>query len=286
MQALSPISVQAWFEDQVRISPEAVAVVFDEKEMTYAQLNVRANQLARRLDKLGVGPDKLVAVCLERSFDLIVILLGILKAGGAYLPIDPALPKERQALMLDDAQPLVLITERLLQPELPPVNATLFVIDAERASLETESGKDVPGRVTGKNLAYVMYTSGSTGTPKGVEIAHEALVNFLGSMQERPGLTARDILVAVTTFSFDIAGLEIFLPLVTGARLIFLSHAVDVAHAARREMAGQPAAQNVVRRRGAAQGTRHAVAGQGRRTLEHVRPDGDDDLVLRRAHHG
>jgi surfactin family lipopeptide synthetase A len=223
MDVLPYISVPAWFEDQVRTTPEITAVVFDEKGLTYGELNRHANQLARRLEKLGVGPDKIVAVCLERSFDLIVSLLAILKAGGAYLPVDPALPRERQALMLDDAQPTVLITEQLLQAELPPVTAPVFIFDLERASLENENGEDVPGRVTGKNLAYVIYTSGSTGVPKGVEIAHEALVNFLVSMKERPGLTARDVVVAVTTFSFDIAGLEIFLPLVTGARLIFLS---------------------------------------------------------------
>jgi amino acid adenylation domain-containing protein len=223
MDALPYISVSEWFEGHARATPEAVAVVFDEKGLTYGELNRQANQLARRLEKLGVGPDKVVAVCLERSFDLIVALLAILKAGGAYLPVDPALPRERQALMLDDAQPTVLITEQLLQAELPPVVMPVFVFDLERASLESESGEDVPGRVTGKNLAYVIYTSGSTGVPKGVEIPHEALVNFLVSMQERPGLTARDVLVAVTTFSFDIAGLEIFLPLVTGARLVLLS---------------------------------------------------------------
>jgi len=223
MDALTYISVQTWFEDQVRASPEAIAVVFDEKNLTYAQLNLRANRLARRLEKLGVGPDKVAAVCLERSFDLIITLLAILKAGGAYLPIDPVLPRERQALMLEDAQPVLLITEQLLQPELPQVNVPFFVIELERAGLERESGADMPGRVTGQNLAYVIYTSGSTGVPKGVEIPHEALVNFLASMQERPGLNAQDVLVAVTTFSFDIAGLEIFLPLVTGAKLIFLS---------------------------------------------------------------
>jgi len=223
MGVLSYISVPEWFEFQVRATPDATAVVFDEKGLTYSQLNRRANQFARRLEKLGIGPDKVAAVCLERSFDLIVALLAVMKAGGAYLPVDPALPPERQALMLDDAQPTVLITETLLQPELPAVKAPTLVIDQERASLETESGDDAPGRVTGKNLAYVMYTSGSTGVPKGVEIPHDALVNFLASMQERPGLNAQDVLVAVTTFSFDIAGLEIFLPLVTGAKVIFLS---------------------------------------------------------------
>jgi amino acid adenylation domain-containing protein len=223
MNTLSYISVQDWFENQVRATPDSVAVVFDEKELTYAQLNLQANRLAHRLVNLGVGPDVVVAVCMERSFDLIVALLGILKAGGAYLPVDPALPRERQALMLEDAQPIVLITELVLQPELPVVKVPLFVFDQECAGLSSESSENLGTRITGKNLAYVMYTSGSTGMPKGVEIPHEALVNFLASMQERPGLSAQDVLVAVTTFSFDIAGLEIFLPLVTGARLIFLS---------------------------------------------------------------
>jgi amino acid adenylation domain-containing protein len=213
------------FEEQVRVTPDATAVVFDGKSLTYEQLNRRANQLARRLEKLGVGPDEVVAVCLERSFDLIVSLLAILKSGGAYLPVDPALPSERQALMLDDAHPAVLITQQSLQAKLPSVTAPVFVLDAERAGLESESGENVRGSVTEKNLAYVIYTSGSTGVPKGVEIPHQALTNFLLSMQKRPGLTAQDVLVAVTTFSFDIAGLEIFLPLLTGAKLIFLSRA-------------------------------------------------------------
>jgi amino acid adenylation domain-containing protein len=223
MDVFPYISVQDWFEARVRTTPDAIAVVCDEKPLTYAELNLRANQLARRLEKMGVGPDQLAAVCLERSFDLIIALLAVLKAGGAYLPVDPALPAERQALMLDDAKPVVLITESLLKSELPAVNAPLIVLDQERAALENESAEDVSRRVTGKNLAYVIYTSGSTGMPKGVEIPHAALVNFLVSMKEKPGLTADDVLVAVTTFSFDIAGLEIFLPLVIGAKLIFLS---------------------------------------------------------------
>lgn len=216
-------SVQEWFEKQVRLTPKAIAVVFNEKNLTYDQLNRQANQLARRLEKMGVGPDKLVAICLERSLDLLVGLLAILKAGGAYLPVDPALPGDRQALMLDDAKPTVLLTQQSLQTELPSTSAPLFIYDAERASLAGESDADAPHRVDGKNLAYVMYTSGSTGVPKGVEIPHEALVNFLISMQEKPGLTADDIIIAITTLSFDIAGLEIYLPLVTGARIVLLS---------------------------------------------------------------
>jgi amino acid adenylation domain-containing protein len=223
MNALPYTSVPEWFEAQVSKTPDVVAVVFDDKTLTYAQLNEQANRLARRLEKLGVGPDTLAAVCLERSFDLIIALLAIMKTGGAYLPVDPALPAERQALMLGDAKPIVLITEKILRAELPPLSGTVFVVDQERASLENESGEKSPVKISGPDLAYVIYTSGSTGVPKGVEIPHEALVNFLVSMQERPGLTSQDVLVAVTTFSFDIAGLEIFLPLVTGARLIFLN---------------------------------------------------------------
>ena len=217
------ISVQAWFEAQVRATPDATAVVCDEERLTYDNLNRQANRLAHHLKKFEVAPDQAVAICLERSFDLIVALLATLKAGCAYLPIDPALPPERQKLMLDDAQPVVLITEESLRSELPAVRARMIVLDKERAILRSENEENPQSNVTGKNLAYVIYTSGSTGVPKGVEIPHTALVNFLVSMKERPGLTADDVLVAVTTFSFDIAGLEIFLPLVTGAKLIFLS---------------------------------------------------------------
>ena len=219
------ISVAEWFEHQARTIPDSVAVVVDEggdRQVTYAGLNARANQLARRLEKLGVGPDTVVAVCLTRSLDLIVGLLAIMKAGGAYLPIDRDLPRERQAFMLEDAQPIALLTHRELVSHLPPTGLPTFIFDEERTGLATESGADLPGRLTADNLAYVMYTSGSTGRPKGVEIPQRALVNFLASMQRQPGITAQDVLVAITTVSFDIAGLEIFLPLVTGAKLIFL----------------------------------------------------------------
>jgi amino acid adenylation domain-containing protein len=216
-------SLPEWFEHQVRATPNAVAVVFDETETTYDELNRRANRLARCLEKLGVGPDKVVAICLARSLDLIVSLLAIMKADGAYLPIDRDLPPERQAFMLSDAQPTVLLTQQSLLTGLPATDIPTFVLDEQEGSIAAEGDADVASPLTADHLAYVIYTSGSTGTPKGVEIPHRALVNFLASMQQQPGLTAEDVLVAITTVSFDIAGLEIFLPLVTGARLIFLN---------------------------------------------------------------
>ncbi len=216
-------AIHSWFERQARLTPDATAVVCGNLSLTYAELNRQANRLARALEKRDVGPGKIVAIYLDRSPAMIVGLLGILKTGAAYLPVDPTMPRDRQALMLDDAAPAVLLTETTLRDQLPKTQASIFVIDAESAALAAESGADAPVAVAPDDLAYLMYTSGSTGVPKGVEIPHGALVNFLASMQERPGLTAGDTLVAVTTLSFDIAGLEIFLPLVTGARLILLS---------------------------------------------------------------
>jgi amino acid adenylation domain-containing protein len=226
MNAAAPLpfaSLPPWFEHQVKASPDAVAVIFDERAITYAELNRRANKLARVLRGLGIGPDKVAAFCLARTPELIVALLAIMKAGGAYLPIDRDLPPERQAFMLRDARPTVLLTEQALRGALSESDAPVFVIDAEQTRIAAESDADLESAITPENLAYVMYTSGSTGTPKGVEIPHRALVNFLASMQQRPGLTAQDVLIAITTVSFDIAGLEIFLPLVTGARLVLLN---------------------------------------------------------------
>jgi amino acid adenylation domain-containing protein len=209
-------------EDQAARTPDAVAVVFDDQKLTYRELNAKANQLARHLQKLGVGPDMLVGLCAERSPELIIGLLGVLKAGGAYVPLDPRYPKDRIAFVLKDAASTVLLTQSHLVGTMPPCAQTIQ-LDADWPKIAAESDAKVESKVSGKNLAYVIYTSGSTGLPKGVEIPHEAFLNFLVSMQKQPGLTAKDVLVAVTTISFDIAGLEIFLPLVTGARLVLLS---------------------------------------------------------------
>jgi amino acid adenylation domain-containing protein len=202
---------------QAERTPDAIAVEGDDpaQALTYRALADRSAKLARHLRALGVGPDVLVAVHLERSPALLVALLGVLRAGGAYLPLDPAYPKERLGYMLADAGVSVILTESAIAKTLPPHAATLVFLDEE-----WDREAPLPERTDPESLAYVIYTSGSTGKPKGVEIPHRAVVNFLCSMAREPGLGAADRLLAVTTLSFDIAGLELFLPLVVGATVI------------------------------------------------------------------
>jgi amino acid adenylation domain-containing protein len=214
------------FEAQVERTPDAVAVVFDDRQLTYRELNVRANQLAHHLRKLEIGPDTLVGIFLERSLEMVVALLGVLKAGGAYVPLDPTYPSDRLAFMMEDARLSVLLTQPELMENLPPHNARLVCLTEEWTELARESGKNLVGSATATNLAYVIYTSGSTGKPKGVQIEHAALINFLESMRQRPGITSQDTLLAVTTLSFDIAGLELYLPLTVGARVVIVRREV------------------------------------------------------------
>jgi amino acid adenylation domain-containing protein len=214
--------VHELFEEQVERSPDAVAVMFEDQPLTYRQLNSRANQLAHHLQTLGVGPEVMVSICLERSLDMVVSVLGILKAGGAYVPLDPSYPKERLALMLEDTGINVLLTQQRLVEPLPEHNVSIVRIDTEWEIIAQESEVGLTGSVQPENLAYMIYTSGSTGKPKGVQVPHGAVVNFLNSMRRRPGLTERDILVAVTRLSFDIAGLELLLPLIVGGRVVLV----------------------------------------------------------------
>ncbi len=219
-------SIHALFEEQVERSPTAVAVVFEGKQLTYRELNIKANQLASALRNLGVGPDVLVGICVERSLDMVVGLLGVLKAGGAYLPLDPAFPKDRLAFTLHDSQAAVLLTQQSLLPLLA-TTAHVLCLDSDSADsvLQATNNLDYHGSLD--NLANVIYTSGSTGLPKGVQIPHRAVVNLLRSMQRQQRLTERDVLLAVTTLAFDIAGLELFLPLIVGARVVLAGR--DVA---------------------------------------------------------
>jgi amino acid adenylation domain-containing protein/non-ribosomal peptide synthase protein (TIGR01720 family) len=205
------------FEAAAARSPDAVALAFRGESLTYAGLDGRAALLARRLSALGVGPESRVAVCLERGPEMVAALLGVLKAGGAYVPVDPAYPAERVAYVLEDAGVAAVVTEAALAAKLPTGGAAVVLVDGEAPLPHDDAVLVCPA--TAENAAYVIYTSGSTGRPKGVVVPHRAVVNFLDSMRARPGLTAGDTLLAVTTLSFDIAGLELFLPLTTGARV-------------------------------------------------------------------
>ncbi|MGK5533235.1 amino acid adenylation domain-containing protein [Streptomyces sp. URMC 129] len=222
-----PLLAHRRFEEQAARTPDAGALTCAGTTLTYAELDARANRLAHRLRRLGVGPDTLVGICLDRSPEMVVALLAVLKAGGAYVPIDPGFPPDRIAFMLDDSGLPVLLTQRDVLTGLPPVKAEALCLDEIRAALDAEPAVPPDAPVDAGDLAYVIYTSGSTGRPKGVQIPHRALGNFLHAMKERPGIDAGDSLLAVTTFSFDIAMLELLLPLVEGARVILADR--DVA---------------------------------------------------------
>jgi amino acid adenylation domain-containing protein len=210
-------------EAQAKRTPDAIAVVMGKEQISYRALDKKANQLANYLQQRGVGPETLVGVFLERSIDMVIVLLGVLKAGGAYIPLDPAYPSERIAFILEDAGAKVLLTQQDLVSVLPSGSAVVITMDAMQGRTAKEGKKSPIAKLTPQNLAYVLYTSGSTGKPKGVQITHANLVNFLFSMRAEPGLAPEDTLLAVTTLSFDIAGLEIYLPLVTGAKIILAS---------------------------------------------------------------
>ena len=232
-------TLHGWIEQRVRQSPGAPAVEFEAERLTYAELDQRANRLARHLRRLGVGPEILVGLAMERSIDMLAGLLAVLKAGGAYVPIDPEYPKERLAHMLDDSQVPVLLTQERLIERLPEHGARVLAVDRDAAAIAAESDEPLAASSTPGNIAYVIYTSGSTGKPKGVQIPHAAVVNFLNSMSKKPGLTSADTLLAVTTLSFDIAGLELYLPLVVGARLLLVSRETTQAGEKLREIREQ-----------------------------------------------
>ncbi|MCK9815709.1 amino acid adenylation domain-containing protein [Pseudomonas sp. MAFF 302046] len=212
-------SIHGLFEAQVQRSPDAVALVSEGEALTYRQLNARANQLARHLGEQGVGPDARVAICVERSLEMVIGLLAILKAGGGYVPIDPSYPAERIAYMLDDSAPVAVLLHGATRHLLGAVAAPL--IDLDQPVWDAQPSSDLPvAGLSPQHLAYVIYTSGSTGQPKGVMNEHRALVNRLLWMQQAYGLTAADAVLQKTPFSFDVSVWEFFWPLMTGARLV------------------------------------------------------------------
>jgi amino acid adenylation domain-containing protein len=213
------------FADRAKKTPDAVAVVFEGERLTYGELEARANRLARHLGELDVGRETLVGICVERSAEMLVGLLGILKTGAAYVPIDPTYPAARQEFMLTSSQAPVVVTQESLLERLPPHECVTVCLDRDWPAIQKLSPDPLDVPLDAEELAYVIYTSGSTGTPKGVEIPHRALVNFMTTMSEQPGLDAEDVLLAVTTLSFDIAGLELWLPLVVGARVVIAATA-------------------------------------------------------------
>ena len=217
---LARACVHHLFESQVERTPGAVALLSEDGRLTYRELNESANQLARHLRALGVGPDVLVAICMERSFDLIVGLLAILKAGGAYVPLDPACPKERLAVMLADARPAIALAHGRTVDNLPLSDARLVCLDYERERIQENSKDNLDAAVSDQNLAYVIYTSGSTGSPKGVMIEHRSVANYINFAASEFALKPGDRVLQFASISFDTSAEEIYPCLTRGATLV------------------------------------------------------------------
>ncbi len=235
-RAVPAATLPELFAAQAGATPDAVAVVFEDRALSYAALDAHANRLAHQLRGLGVGPESVVGLLVDRSLEMVIGLLGILKAGGAYLPLDPAYPVERLAFMLEDASCGVLVSQQGVLDRLPGLwrggagggsdggrhdgGRHLVRLDADWGAIALQPAQPPALTLEPAHPAYVIYTSGSTGTPKGVVVEHGALTNFLLSMRERFGLSASDRLLAVTTIGFDIAALELYLPLLCGAAVV------------------------------------------------------------------
>jgi amino acid adenylation domain-containing protein len=222
-RALPATCVHEMFEAQADRTPDAIAVCGEGRALSYRELELCSNRLAHRLIAAGVGTETTVAICLERSPELLIALLAVLKAGGAYVPLDASYPMDRLVHMLSDADPQLLLTQASLISRLPPVTGKTLLLQPDM--FEAGCGDRPKTRGELDSVAYLIYTSGSTGRPKGVEVLHRNVANLLGAMRDLPGLTAADTLLSVTTLSFDIAVLELFLPLVVGARLVLASRA-------------------------------------------------------------
>jgi amino acid adenylation domain-containing protein len=215
------------FEEQVKRTPDAVAVVYEQQTLTYAELNGRANQLARYLKDKGVGPDKLVGICVERSLEMVVSLLGILKAGGAYVPLDPSYPIERLTYMLNDAAPRVLLTQDRLRERLADTVAVVIALDNEWSEIAEQSTTNVDlreSRLNSHNLAYVIYTSGSTGQPKGVMVEHRNVIRLFAATAQSFNFNDRDVWTLFHSVAFDFSVWELWGALLYGGRVVVVPH--------------------------------------------------------------
>ncbi|HET7234051.1 MAG TPA: amino acid adenylation domain-containing protein, partial [Longimicrobium sp.] len=215
-------TVHDLFAEQAARTPDAVALVFQDEAVTYAELNARANRLARRLARLGVGVEQRVAVCLERGPELVVALLAVLKAGGAYVPLDPEYPAERLSLMLADAGVRVIVTQESIRPALPPAAARVLSVDAERQAIAREPAAEVESGAGAGGLAYVIYTSGSTGTPKGVAVEHRGVVRLVRGANYAT-LNEHAVLLQAAPVSFDASTLEIWGALLNGGQSVMMA---------------------------------------------------------------
>lgn len=212
--------VHTLFEAQAARTPDAVAVEFMARQLTYRELNARANRLAHHLRGLGVGPDVRVAVAMEKSFELVVALLGILKAGGAYVPLEPDFPPQRLAFMLEDTQAIVLLTQRHLLGSMPPLRCRALCLDADWSSIGTPPETNPACTASATNLAYVAYTSGSTGQPKGVMIEHRGVCNHLHGFAHAHAVSSDDRVLQTASIGFDMSLWQLLLPLSCGARIV------------------------------------------------------------------
>ncbi|MCL2932446.1 MAG: AMP-binding protein [Trichodesmium sp. MAG_R03] len=219
------------FEQQVEETPNSVAVVFEKKQLTYQKLNSKANQLASYLQDLGVGPEILVGLYIERSLEMVIAMLGILKAGGAYVPIEPAYPTKRLAFMLEDAGLSIVVTQEKLVAKLGNlttlgISSQIVSLDNDWEKISQQSPENLDSKISSESLAYIIYTSGSTGKPKGVQIAHKSVVNLLQAIATYPGLSTDDTILALTTISFDVSVPEIYGLLTVGGCVIIVSREV------------------------------------------------------------
>ena len=208
------------FEEQVERTPNKIALEYQDETWTYKQLNEASNHFARSLETKGVKRNQLVAICVNRSPELLIGLLAILKLGCAYIPLDPIYPTYRLEQILNDSKVNILITKESVLDSLPNIDGQIIKMAHQKSELQMYSVSNLLISMNSDNLAYLIYTSGSTGQPKGVQISHKAFVNFIVSMAKEPGISEDDIILAITTIAFDIAGLELFLPISYGAKVV------------------------------------------------------------------